>query len=82
MIKRFSWCFLAGCLWAWGVAVAQGQSVSEEGAAVKLGTGATIKNTLIWGNKGKQLDYSGTSKFTNYIEGVNSDDPLFQDADN
>ncbi|NCE71984.1 gliding motility-associated C-terminal domain-containing protein [Odoribacter sp. Z80] len=82
MIKRFSWCFLAGCLWAWGVTVAQGQSVSEEGAAVKLGTGATIKNTLIWGNKGKQLDYSGTSKFTNYIEGVNSDDPLFQDADN
>ena len=37
MIKRFSWCFLAGCLWAWGVTVAQGQSVSEEGAAVKLG---------------------------------------------
>lgn len=81
MIKKFCWWVMIGCFWAWAAMPVQAQTTSDEGAAVKLGSGATVKNTIIWGNKGKQLDYSGSLKTTNFIEGINSGDPLFQDAD-
>lgn len=52
MIKRFGLVALWGILIFCGL-TAWGQDASE--AAVKLGSGATLKNTIIWGNKGKQV---------------------------
>lgn len=79
MIKR---CYLVAVycvllLWASGVSA---QTVKDEGAAVKLGSGATIKNTIVWGNKGKPLE-GGKAPVNCHIQGVNgAKSPLFQDS--
>ena len=79
MIKRcyFVVVYCVLVLWA---SVASAQTVKEEGAAVKLGSGATIKNTIVWGNKGKQLE-GGKTPVNCHIQGVNGvKSPLFQDS--
>ena len=69
MIKRCYLVVIYGVLLLWA-SVISAQTVQEEGAAVKLGSGATIKNTIVWGNKGKQLE-GGKSPVNCHIQGVN-----------
>lgn len=45
-------------------------------SAVKLGTGAIVKNTIIWKNEGKPL--SGAIASASYIEGIDAVDPGFK----
>lgn len=81
MIKRFYSVAVYGVLLLWA-SVVSAQAVQDEGAAVKLGSGATIKNTIVWGNKGKQLD-GGKTPVNCHIQGVNgAKSPLFQDSTN
>ena len=79
MMKR---CYLVVvyCVLVLWASVVSAQTVKEEGAAVKLGSGATIKNTIVWGNKGKQLE-GGKTPVNCHIQGVNGvKSPLFQDS--
>lgn len=79
MIKRCYLVAIYGVLMLWA-SVISAQTVQEEGAAVKLGSGATIKNTIVWGNKGKQLE-GGKTPVNCHIQGVNgAKSPLFQDS--
>lgn len=79
MIKRCYLVVIYGVLMLWA-SVISAQTVQEEGAAVKLGSGATIKNTIVWGNKGKQLE-GGKTPVNCHIQGVNgAESPLFQDS--
>lgn len=79
MIKRCYWVAVYCMLVAW-TSVVSAQTVKDEGAAVKLGSGATIKNTIVWGNKGKQLE-GGKTPVNCHIEGINgAKSPLFQDS--
>lgn len=79
MIKRCYLVVIYGVLLLWA-SVISAQTVQEEGAAVKLGSGATIKNTIVWGNKGKQLE-GGKTPVNCHIQGVNgAKSPLFQDS--
>lgn len=55
----------------------QAQEVTK--SAVKLGAGAVVKNTIIWGNEGVQR--SGGSVTTSHIQGENGAlEPLFRNA--
>lgn len=73
MIKTFY--FTVYCVLMLLVSVAQAQ----DGAAVKLGTGAKVKNTIIWGNKGEQLQGGGTPEGS-YIQGVKPGSIKFLDS--
>ncbi len=59
--------------------LAWGAQAQEEGAAVKLGTGAKVKNTIIWGNKGIQLNPEVTPE-TSHIFAPGVASPLFLDS--
>lgn len=76
MIKRFGLVALWGILIFCGL-TAWGQDASE--AAVKLGSGATLKNTIIWGNKGKQVG-DGVTGVNCYIQIPGKASPLFVDS--
>lgn len=81
MIKKFYLVVIYGVLMLWASMVSA-QAVKDEGAAVKLGSGATIKNTIVWGNKGKQLE-GGKNPVNCHIQGINGvKSPLFQDSTN
>lgn len=57
---------------------AQTNSATDTKVAVKMGTGATVKNTIVWGNDGNAL--SGVSAVASYLQGVKSTAPGFKDA--
>lgn len=83
MMKRCSWWVLIFLLLG-AVNVLRAQKVTPKTkastettkSAVKLGTGATVKNTIIWKNEGKPL--SGTTATGSYIEGIEVADPGFR----
>lgn len=76
MIKKFSWTIVWGLLLL-GTMLARAQEAAE-GSAVKLGSGAVLKNTIIWGNKGKQLD--GPAGSHCYIQAAGLANPKFLDT--
>ncbi|MDR1756558.1 MAG: hypothetical protein LBR65_06355, partial [Culturomica sp.] len=74
MIKRVYWMILL-------LLLAGGIQAQEAGSAVKLGSNATVKNTIIWGNKGIQLNPEvtpETSHIFNALSPIAS--PMFLDS--
>lgn len=81
MIKKFGVAILGGMLLIGGL-TARAQETVEKEAAVKLGSGATLKNTIVWGNKGKQVGEGGPTPVNCYIQRAGLASPLFVDSVN
>lgn len=81
MIKKFGLVILGGILLLGGLSV-RAQETTEKEAAVKLGSGATLKNTIIWGNKGKQVGEGGPTAVNCYIQQEGVASPQFVDSVN